>query len=73
MVRIDAPTNGALFSFGDAVPYTITVSDAEDGTVDCNRVKLSYLLGHDSHGHPISTRTGCSGTMQIPVDGEHDT
>ncbi|WP_199443504.1 PQQ-dependent sugar dehydrogenase [Umezawaea beigongshangensis] len=72
-VRLDAPANGALFSFGDAVPYTITVSDREDGTIDCARVKLSYVLGHDSHGHPISSRTGCSGTMQIPVDGEHDT
>ena len=73
VVTLGTPANGALFSFGDAVPYTITVSDREDGTIDCTRVKLSYVLGHDSHGHPISTRTGCSGTMQIPVDGEHDT
>ncbi|WP_033443064.1 PQQ-dependent sugar dehydrogenase [Saccharothrix sp. NRRL B-16314] len=72
-VKLDAPVNGTLFDFGDAVPYTITASDAEDGTIDCTRVKLSYVLGHDSHGHPITTRTGCSGTLQIPVDGEHDT
>ncbi|MFC6090150.1 carbohydrate-binding protein [Saccharothrix lopnurensis] len=72
-VRLDAPVNGALFSFGDSVPYTITASDREDGTIDCTRVKLSYLLGHDSHGHPITTQTGCSGTLRIPVDGEHDT
>ncbi|WP_276530113.1 PQQ-dependent sugar dehydrogenase, partial [Saccharothrix coeruleofusca] len=72
-VRLDAPANGALFSFGDTVPYTITASDREDGAIDCGRVKLSYVLGHDSHGHPITTRTGCSGTMRIPVDGEHDT
>ncbi|GAA1287138.1 lectin [Saccharothrix xinjiangensis] len=72
-VKIDAPVNGALFSFGDTVPYTITASDVEDGTIDCGRVKLSYVLGHDSHGHPITTQTGCSGTLRIPVDGEHDT
>ncbi|MCE6998718.1 PQQ-dependent sugar dehydrogenase [Saccharothrix sp. S26] len=72
-VRIDGPANGTLFSFGDAVPYTITASDREDGTIDCQRVKMSYVLGHDSHGHPITTQTGCSGTLQIPVDGEHDT
>ncbi|QQQ73978.1 PQQ-dependent sugar dehydrogenase [Saccharothrix sp. 6-C] len=73
VVKLDTPANGSLFSFGDTVPYTITASDAEDGTIDCGRVKLSYLLGHDSHGHPITTQTGCSGTLQIPVDGEHDT
>ncbi|MEU4769366.1 PQQ-dependent sugar dehydrogenase [Actinosynnema sp. NPDC023794] len=73
VVKLNVPANGSLFSFGDAVPYTITASDAEDGTIDCTRVKLSYVLGHDSHGHPITTQTGCSGTLQIPVDGEHDT
>ncbi|MCM4078117.1 PQQ-dependent sugar dehydrogenase [Paractinoplanes hotanensis] len=72
-VVLNTPTDGALFAFGDSVPYTITVSDPEDGSVDCSRVKLSYLLGHDDHAHPISSSTGCSGTLQIPVDGEHDT
>jgi glucose/arabinose dehydrogenase len=72
-VTLNAPVDGALFTFGDAVPYTITVSDPEDGTVACDRVKLTYLLGHDDHAHQITSRTGCSGTLQIPVDGEHDT
>jgi hypothetical protein len=48
------------------------VSDPEDGTINCARVSLTYALGHDSHGHQISSKTGCSGTMTIPVDGEHD-
>ncbi|MEU4745128.1 carbohydrate-binding protein, partial [Actinosynnema sp. NPDC023658] len=73
VVTLNTPANGSLFSFGDSVPYTITVTDAEDGTIDCTKVKLSYILGHDSHGHPITSRTGCSGTLDIPVDGEHDT
>jgi glucose/arabinose dehydrogenase len=72
-VTLTTPADGALFAFGDTVPYTITVSDPEDGTIDCSRVKLTYLLGHDSHGHEITSRTGCSGTLQIPTDGEHDT
>ncbi|GAQ50434.1 PQQ-dependent sugar dehydrogenase [Streptomyces acidiscabies] len=72
-VTLTQPADGSLFSFGDTVPYTITVSDPEDGTVDCARVKLTYLLGHDDHGHQITSRTGCSGTLPIPVDGEHDT
>ena len=71
-VSLSTPINGTLFSFGDTVPYTISVTDPEDGTIDCARVKLSYILGHDSHGHVITSRTGCSGTLQIPTDGEHD-
>jgi glucose/arabinose dehydrogenase/PKD repeat protein len=72
-VTLNTPLNGTPFNFGDNLPYTITVSDPEDGTIDCDRVKLTYLLGHDDHGHSITSRTGCSGTLQIPVDGEHDT
>ncbi|MFI9816381.1 PQQ-dependent sugar dehydrogenase [Saccharothrix variisporea] len=73
VVTLNTPANGSLFSFGDTIPFTITVTDAEDGTIDCTRVKLSYVLGHDSHGHPITSVNGCSGSIQIPADGEHDT
>jgi glucose/arabinose dehydrogenase/PKD repeat protein len=72
-VVLNTPADGSLFSFGDSVPYTITVSDPEDVTVDCDRVKLSYFLGHDDHAHPITSSNGCSGTLTIPADGEHDT
>jgi glucose/arabinose dehydrogenase len=73
VVTLNTPANGSLFSYGDTVPYTITVTDAEDGTIDCTKVKISYILGHDSHGHPITSQNGCTGSLQIPVDGEHDT
>jgi glucose/arabinose dehydrogenase len=71
-VTITTPGNGQLFSFGDTVPYSLTVTDPEDGTVDCAKVKLTYVLGHDQHGHPITSANGCSGAITIPVDGEHD-
>ncbi|WP_203932286.1 PQQ-dependent sugar dehydrogenase [Virgisporangium ochraceum] len=71
-VVLSAPADGKLFNFGDTIPYTITASDPEDGTIDCSKVKLSYLLGHDEHAHAITSSTGCSGTLTIPVDGEHD-
>jgi hypothetical protein len=29
-------------------------------------------LGHDSHAHQITSATGCTGTITVPVDGEHD-
>ncbi len=33
---------------------------------------MTYVLGHDSHGHQITSQNGCSGAIPIPVDGEHD-
>ena len=72
-VTLTTPINGTPFTFGDSVPYSITVTDPEDGTIDCATVTLTYVLGHDSHGHPITSRTGCSGSITVPNDGEHDT
>jgi glucose/arabinose dehydrogenase len=71
-VTITAPANGQLFSFGDTIPFSISASDPEDGTINCSQAKLTYVLGHDSHGHQITSVTGCSGNLTIPVDGEHD-
>ncbi|MFE9764194.1 carbohydrate-binding protein [Streptomyces sp. NPDC005808] len=71
-VTLQQPLDGQLFSFGDTVPFRIQVSDPEDGTVDCSKVKLTYLLGHDSHTHAITSTTGCSGSLTVPADGEHD-
>jgi cytochrome c len=70
-VTLSVPANGSPFNFGDAVPFTVTVTDPQDGTIDCSRVRVSYILGHDSHGHPLATANGCTGTLQTTVDGEH--
>ena len=70
-VTLQLPANGSVFSFGDAVPFQVVVSDPQDGAINCARVRVSYILGHDSHGHPLSSATGCSGTLQTVADGEH--
>ncbi|HEY0637099.1 MAG TPA: ThuA domain-containing protein [Pseudonocardiaceae bacterium] len=70
-VTLQLPANGRTFGFGDAVPFQVVVSDPQDGTIDCSRVRVSYILGHDAHGHPLTSATGCSGTLQTSVDGEH--
>ncbi|MEU8301541.1 PQQ-dependent sugar dehydrogenase [Micromonospora sp. NPDC048909] len=72
-VTLTVPTDGSLFTFGDTVPFQVTVTDPEDGAIDCSRVRMAYALGHDSHAHEITVRNGCSGTITVPVDGEHDT
>ncbi|NUT40401.1 MAG: carbohydrate-binding protein [Thermoactinospora sp.] len=71
-VTLAGPANGRLFAYGDAVPFQVTVSDPEDGAVDCTKVKVTYLVGHDSHTHAITSKTGCTGSITIPADGEHD-
>jgi glucose/arabinose dehydrogenase/PKD repeat protein len=74
-VNLQTPANGQLFSFGDTVPFQVSVNDPEDGTagpIDCARVKVTYLLGHDQHQHQITSKNGCSGSIAVPVDGEHD-
>ncbi|GAA2526818.1 ThuA domain-containing protein [Winogradskya humida] len=71
-VTVNAPANGALFSYGDTVPFDITVTDPEDDSIDCTKVTMTYVLGHDSHGHQITSQNGCTGEITIPVDGEHD-
>ncbi|GAA2216531.1 lectin [Nonomuraea monospora] len=71
-VSLTIPADGQPFSFGDTVPFQVSVSDPEDGTIDCGGVSVAYLLGHDSHRHQITSTTGCSGSIAVPVDGEHD-
>ncbi|MFG1992331.1 PQQ-dependent sugar dehydrogenase [Actinoplanes sp. NPDC048988] len=71
-VTITTPASGQLVSFGDSVPWSVTVTDPEDGTIDCSKVTMAYVLGHDQHGHQITSQNGCSGTIAIPTDGEHD-
>ncbi|MEV6597295.1 PQQ-dependent sugar dehydrogenase [Actinoplanes sp. NPDC051346] len=71
-VRINEPPVGSLFAYGDSIPFSVTVTDPEDPSIDCAKVTMTYVLGHDSHGHQITSRNGCTGAIPIPVDGEHD-
>ncbi|MFI9168641.1 PQQ-dependent sugar dehydrogenase [Streptomyces lincolnensis] len=72
-VTLELPRDGQLFSFGDAVPFKVRVTDPEDGrTIDCSKVKVTFVLGHDSHGHPVTSANGCTGTIQTSADGGHD-
>ncbi|WP_204046448.1 PKD domain-containing protein, partial [Acrocarpospora phusangensis] len=70
-VTIELPPNGGFFEFGDQVKYKIAVSDAEDGAIDCEDVRIQAYLGHDSHGHPLDQHQGCEGTIQTLSDSGH--
>ncbi|WP_329454707.1 ThuA domain-containing protein [Streptomyces sp. NBC_01497] len=71
-VELTVPSDGALFDFGDTLPFKVTVTDPEDGPVDCAKVTVHYVLGHDNHGHPLTSANGCEGTITAPADADHD-
>ncbi|MGW4203342.1 ThuA domain-containing protein [Streptomyces sp. NPDC004726] len=74
-VTLELPADGALFNFGDEVPFKVKVTDPEDqdaGEIDCTKVTVSYLLGHDSHAHKLTDAKGCSGTIKTSGEGGHD-
>jgi cytochrome c len=77
-IAITSPAAGGFFDFGDQIPYDVTVTDEEDGTIsgthaDCSRVEIDYLLGHDAHAHPLTDATGCQGTIQTSGESGHGT
>ncbi|TWG07142.1 glucose/arabinose dehydrogenase [Streptomyces brevispora] len=71
-IRITSPPDGGFFSWGDAVPYAISVEDPEDGnTPDCAKAAWTFGLGHNQHGHPVNSGTGCTGGIATPTDAGH--
>ncbi|MER8090188.1 ThuA domain-containing protein [Streptomyces sp. NPDC087532] len=70
-VTIDFPVNGKLIEFGDKIPYKVTVTDPEDGPVDCSKVTVNPALGHDDHEHPTTDIPGCEGTVDTGDLGGH--
>ncbi|NUT91711.1 MAG: carbohydrate-binding protein [Saccharothrix sp.] len=71
-VRFTGPVDGGMFGWGDTIPYALSVTDAEDGTIDCTRVTMQPNIGHDSHKHPLgSPISGCTGSFKAEADTEH--
>ena len=69
VVTLTAEPAGGTFQFGDLVTFNVTVQD--DAPINCANVVVTYILGHDQHGHPLTSTTGCSGTIQTFVDTGH--
>ncbi|MFG3133198.1 ThuA domain-containing protein [Streptomyces tendae] len=69
-VKLSLP-DGGMYDWGDRIPYTVNVTDPEDGTIDCTKVKTVPSLGHDEHAHDTDAITGCSGTIVPQTDAGH--
>ncbi len=70
-VTLNGPADGQIFDFGGQVPFSVTVTDPEDGTIDCQQVITQPALGHAQHAHPLEQYRGCGGTIQTIVDSGH--
>jgi cytochrome c len=57
------------FTFGQSVTFNVNVTD--EAPVDCSQVQVHFIVGHDDHGHPISTTAGCTGTIETIVPEGH--
>ncbi len=70
VVNLTVVSNSPPFDFSDSVHYTVTITD--DQAVDCSRVSVQSILGHDAHGHPQTTAAGCEGDFgPLAVDAAH--
>jgi len=72
VVRFVTPTEGQPFAFGDTVQYEVVVEDDTLPADWCSRVRVTYMLGHDTHGHPQTTAAGCTGSITTTVPTGHD-
>jgi cytochrome c len=71
-VKITGPVDGGFFNWGDSIPWSATVTDPEDSSIDCAKVGFTFTLGHDNHGHNEGSQQGCSGTWQtLAEDADH--
>jgi len=68
-VSFVTPTEDQPFEFGDTVTYQVEVAD--DEPVNCANVTVRFRLGHNEHGHDISTATGCTGSFTTFLDPGH--
>jgi len=66
---ITTPPAEGPFAFGDTVTYEVKVTD--DTPVDCSKVTVAFVLGHETHGHPQSSTAGCTGSIKTFLDGGH--
>jgi cytochrome c len=65
-----APGPGDPFTFGQSVTFNVNVTD--EAPVNCSQVEVHFIVGHDDHGHPISTTAGCTGTITTIVPDGHE-
>ncbi|WP_461032473.1 PQQ-dependent sugar dehydrogenase [Streptomyces mayteni] len=73
-LTIGSPADGTFSDFGEDIPFTVRAEDPDGGPVDCTAIRVTYQLGHNQHGHPMSEATpgpDCRGVLSPGRDAEH--
>lgn len=74
IVNFEYPQNGSIYEEGDMIPYRISVSDEEQGTIgngiDCGEVSMEPSIGHDDHSHGTGPISGCKGSFLTEPHGD---
>ncbi len=64
----NSPPDGGLFGWGDDIEFDVEVTDAQDGSIDCDDVNVVPSTAHLNHVHDQQTITGCQGTATLDAD-----
>lgn len=67
-----SPPNGGFFDWDDDMSFSLNVTDAEEGNVDCNEVNLVPSLGHLNHFHDGLPLEACLQTITLASVAGHD-
>ncbi len=63
---------GGDIVFDKAGNLLLSTGDDTNPFESDGKVKVTYVLGHDQHGHPLTTAFGCTGTITTSVPSGHD-
>ena len=71
-VSLSAPAGGGVFGWGEAVAFTVAVTDTDSGgdpvEVDCADVSVVVQLVRNGTATDESTRSSCSGTVMVVAE-----
>jgi PKD repeat protein/type 1 glutamine amidotransferase len=70
-VEFAGPVDGGFFDWGDAIGWSVNVSDPEDGTIDPQDVTVTPSLGHDDHDHATTGHPGTTGSLVTDLGSGH--
>jgi glucose/arabinose dehydrogenase/chitodextrinase len=73
VATINSPASGATYNAGDAISFSGSATDEEDGILPASAFHWTVLFHHNTHTHPFQQYNGVtSGTFTIPTTGETD-
>ncbi len=69
VATISAPADGTAVSIGGTVVFAGGAADPDDGALGPAALEWTVLLHHNTHVHPVLTRTGAGGSFVVVDHG----